>query len=122
MSTCIACDLAVFTPEARRRHEEDTHALLDHVTDVTERSDGFVFRIPDLAGGDAALVALVQRWIDDERRCCPFLAFTLGRDALTVTGPEGAKDVLRGYSAFRMRMQGSGVPSGSTTSNGSTAR
>ncbi len=41
----------------------------------------------------------------DEARCCPFLAFALGSEdrTLTITGPAGAKEILAGYSAFRVR-------------------
>lgn len=116
MSSCIACDLAVFTPEQRLRHDADTHALLADVERIIERDDGFVLHF-------RALPALLDAWMADELRCCPFLAFVVDAEdrTLTIAGPTGAKEILAGYSAFRIRTQGSGVPSGSATSKGASS-
>ena len=45
--------------------------------------------------------AVITRFVDNERRCCPFLRFVLdvapghGPIWLQISGPEGAKAVLR---------------------------
>ena len=49
---------------------------------------------------DGTLLSLAQ-WIVGERRCCPFFTFSLqcepspGGLWMHITGPDGAKDVLR---------------------------
>src|SRR5262245_22683049 len=65
---------------------------------VRERTDlptGFALRFAAEAFEDVA------RFVDNERKCCPFIAFEIalepGGDALwlRMTGPEGTRDVLQ---------------------------
>ncbi len=59
----------------------------------------------DLAGGyefrfDASSLTEVSRFIENERKCCPFMTFELevapdlGPLWLSMTGPDGTRDVL----------------------------
>ena len=68
-----------------------------------DRPDGYALRF---AADD---YAAITQFIDNERRCCPFLRFVLevppGGDPirLEITGPEGARDVLRAAAGWRGR-------------------
>ena len=97
----IACDLTVFTPEQRAEHLERTRRVFSAIARLTEEMDGFTLTFHAARGlGDE-----VGRWIEGERRCCPFFVFDVTGDrgdgsfALRVAGPEGAKEILRGSLA-----------------------
>jgi hypothetical protein len=64
-------------------------------TERRELADGWAVSLP---GDDGTLLACAQ-WILGERRCCPFLTFTLecqpSRELqMRLTGPEGTREVL----------------------------
>ncbi len=98
-TTPIACDLTVFTTEERAEHLERGRRVFSAIHRFSEEASGYTFAFST----EPAVVADVGRWIDDEKRCCPFFRFDLfpRREGLTlrVTGPEGAKEILR--SALR---------------------
>ena len=63
----------------------------------TELDDGYRFELERRDG----LIEMIGRFIENERKCCPFFDFDLrvpatGSLALTITGPEGAKAILSG--------------------------
>ncbi len=91
----LACSLP--PAELRARRAELETALRALIADVAELPDGY--RLAFAPADD--VVTTVARFIEVERRCCPFLSFTLDAGAqlaaisLTVTGPPGTKDFLR---------------------------
>jgi hypothetical protein len=71
--------------------------VLGTAESVSETARGYVFEF----GSTSARLRELTELIDAERRCCPFLAFTLavpvqGRPfRLEITGPDGAKGFIR---------------------------
>ena len=67
------------------------------VTGVTELSDGFALRLRD----DDTTWMNTAEFITLERRCCPFLGFSLdseseqGSYSIRITGRPGVKEFLR---------------------------
>jgi len=91
----LACVADAIAADERPGHFRLLHRLF--TTAVRERRelpDGRAFRFDADALGDLA------RWIDNERRCCPFLAFGLELGAnggpiwLRLTGPDGTHAFL----------------------------
>lgn len=85
----VACNLAAIGDRAR--YQRLSSALRTAVTGRAERADGFEYSL------DLHILSLdeVREWMTLERECCPFLHFelsTAGR--LTLTGPEGTKEIL----------------------------
>lgn len=91
----IAC-----VPGAIPQSERTAHfALLTKLFTSTSRAkseipNGYAYRFDASAFDDLA------RWITNERRCCPFLAFSLelapddGPITLRLTGPDGSRELL----------------------------
>jgi hypothetical protein len=97
MSVPVVCNLDAFTPLERQRYDvlrAEVQAATGHIDEV---DGGFALRF----AMQAKVLSAVAEWALLERRCCPFLDFTLDMRAerafatLTITGPEGTKDVLR---------------------------
>ena len=94
----VACDPSAFaSADSFARHTREGRRLLSLALERRELDDGWALRLPN----DDGILLSVARWIVDERRCCPFLTFTVecepspGALWMRVTGPEGTKDVLR---------------------------
>ena len=91
----IACRLDAFDPEARRRHARLIDTLRTGIRGNRPLEEGQAF---ELEGGEASFLEAAE-WITLERRCCPFLRFTLkwsgeGTPELHVTGPPEARDII----------------------------
>lgn len=86
--------MSAFTPEQRSRHSLLAQGLLGARTATHELPEGFAF---SFAGDDKTWSGLAE-FVSLERRCCPFLTFTLVREGeastLRLTGPEGTKTFL----------------------------
>lgn len=67
----IACDVTVFTPEQRSRHDALASGLFINLSRVRELPDGYAVPIPLGRWQDAA------EFVSLERLCCPFLTFIL---------------------------------------------
>jgi hypothetical protein len=95
----IVCDMNVFTPVERENHIRTTTQLFQTVQGIREVENGYEFIFP----GPNGLESITQfaEFIFNERRCCPFLEFTLKispKDkpiSLLLTGPEGTQEFLR---------------------------
>jgi hypothetical protein len=93
----IACRLNALTPTERDRSRRLRAEFIEHITEVKGMTDGF-----DLTyDGDPQTFQTVAEWITLERRCCPFLNFTLSwprgegtHPTLSLTGPKGTKEFL----------------------------
>ena len=91
----IACTLS---QDERLTRQKLCDSLRPAVQEVQEREHGYGYRL----ASDDVLPALVEI-VRLERRCCPFLQFTLTAAAnngpiwLEVTGPEGTKAFLASF-------------------------
>ena len=88
----FACRLGALTP-GEHAQQQDLRATLERATRrVTEDTEGFRFHF----AVDVAPTTLVA-WVEMERKCCPFLRFTLdtpeegGPARLRVWGAPGVK-------------------------------
>lgn len=91
----LACNLAALTTRQRQQHAALASQLAQAVQHIEELPDGYAFRYAT----DESTWLRVTAWVDFERRCCPFLHFTLERAAngpvwLRLTGADGVKDFL----------------------------
>ena len=81
------------------RHTALLKELFSELKEVDERPDGFSFAFP----GTPDRIMKITEWIVLERLCCNFLRFRFdlkpraGNVWLTVSGPRGTKELLRGY-------------------------
>jgi hypothetical protein len=95
--THFYCNLKAFTPAEREVHSQLSQELLAAVRETVELENGFALRM-DIQ--KAPLVTLA-RWVDGERRCCPFLRFEIAKEPqdgpvwLRLSGAPGVKDFLR---------------------------
>jgi hypothetical protein len=93
----LACDMNVFTPAEREQHIQTTRELFAEVQNIRDVEHGYEFSLPN---GTNSILKLAE-FILNERKCCPFLVFTLkippenNTIALTLTGPEGTPEFLR---------------------------
>lgn len=93
----IACDLTALNPDERNRRQALFDALRRRTLRVDDAGEGFAFVFPYNAQSwkDAA------EFVTLERRCCPFLEFTLvsakedGDTTLIISGRPGVKSFLR---------------------------
>ena len=73
-NTPIACDLTQIPPDERTIHARVTSpALLGMIDEARAIDNGYALR---LSSAPEALMT-AARFIDNERRCCPFFAFGL---------------------------------------------
>lgn len=95
----IVCNMNVFTPAERENHIRTTIQLFQTVQDIQEVENGYEFIFPN--SNNPEEFAQFAEFIYNERRCCPFLEFTLkisSKDnliSLLLTGPEGTKEFLQ---------------------------
>lgn len=95
----LACNMDVFTPTEREKHIRTTTQLFQSVQAIHEAENGFEFIFPNFDAPDD--MTQLAEFIFNERRCCPFLEFTLkiaSNDtpiSLLLTGPEGTQEFLR---------------------------
>ena len=90
----LTCDAAALPEAERAAHFALARRLVGLAEERTELVDGYILRYP------AGVLADVARFIDNERRCCPFLTFELVIPAnedvvwLRMTGPAGTRAAL----------------------------
>ena len=94
----IICNMNVFTPDERDNHIRTTTRLFQAVQAIQEVENGYEFIFPNSNNPEG--FTQFAEFIYNERRCCPFLEFTLKispKDdpiSLLLTGPEGTKEFL----------------------------
>jgi hypothetical protein len=95
MPISFACDMSAIPADERVNHHTLTRHLMAAASEIRELTDGLEFRFP------ASEYEAVARFIEYERRCCPFLTFRVtvsperGPVELSVTGPVGVTAFLR---------------------------
>jgi len=94
----IACAPSAFpSSDLFAEHLTEGRRLASLALTRQELADGWALHFPR----DEDVLVACARWIAKERRCCPFFTFSLecepdpGGLWMRLTGPEGAKDVLR---------------------------
>ena len=93
---CIACNLHAFTTEQRKRYNNLLAELAPLAGQVRELEDGYEIAFP------VETAISVAEFVTLERLCCPFLTFTVqlapaSSLRLSLTGPDGAKEILSGF-------------------------
>jgi hypothetical protein len=81
----FACRLGALTPQERAHQKELTARLERATTRVTEDPEGYTFHYAASVPPSA-----VMAWVENERKCCPFLRFTL--DMSEDDGPTRLRD------------------------------
>ena len=95
----LVCNMNVFTPAQRENHIQTTTQLFQSVQAIQDAENGYEFIFPNSSGSE--ILPKITEFISNERRCCPFLKFTLTIDtdpqpiSLVLTGPEGTQEFLR---------------------------
>ncbi|WP_309119774.1 hypothetical protein [Paenibacillus sp.] len=93
----VACCHSAFTNEQRAEYKHIWTEIEKRRLGLTELANGFQYRFP----GDSETLRLIQDWIGMERKCCPFLTFSVIASneeepiLLQLTGSEEAKAFLR---------------------------
>lgn len=88
----FACRLGALTTEERAQQKELTAKLERATARVTEDTEGYTFHY-----AASLSPSTVMAWVENERKCCPFLRFTLdmseenGPTRLRVWGVKGVK-------------------------------
>lgn len=88
----FACRLGALTTQERAQQKELTATLKRATARVTEDAEGYTFHYAASLGPST-----VMAWVEIERKCCPFLRFTLempqegGPTRLRVWGVKGVK-------------------------------
>jgi hypothetical protein len=92
----IACDLGVFSPSERARYDQ-LRATLQAAAHVEQANGGYAVRLP----GDDETFRAVAEWVLLERRCCPFISFSISFGdssqplRVALTGDAVVEEVLR---------------------------
>jgi hypothetical protein len=95
----LACDPTAIEAVKREQHLNTAKQVFAAVLEHRELPDGYAFRLSE----DHTTLPQVAEFITNERRCCPFFHFILsiepegGAVWLTLTGPEGVKEIMIQY-------------------------
>lgn len=100
--TGFYCNLKVFTPTERTRHERLSKKLREARIEIKELANGYAFQLR----ADSVSVADLAEWVTGERKCCPFFDFgiDLQQDGgplwLELKGNDGVKQFIRSEFAL----------------------
>ncbi|WP_199621960.1 hypothetical protein [Paenibacillus alkalitolerans] len=93
----VACCHTVFTKEQRAEYKSIWGELETRRIGITELENGYQYQFP----GDSETLRLVNEWVSMERKCCPFITFSVIASneeepvLLELTGNEETKAFLR---------------------------
>jgi len=101
----LVCNLNVFTPQDRTRHDAVAHSVFTQVEATTELATGYAFRLP------VHQLQAAAEFIALERLCCSFLEFGMQVSSdgvlwLSMTGPEGVKQLLSAEFGININVKG----------------
>ena len=103
----LACVAGAIPATERKTHFALIQTLFgEMVLEAVALPDGYRFQFP------ASAIESLGRWMTNERKCCPFLTFTLeitpadGPVSLTLTGPEGTREFLEAELPIRRAANG----------------
>jgi hypothetical protein len=91
----IACQRLCFSKEERQTYDDLKEKIFTGLFKIEELEDGYTF----ILDGKDHLLADLSIWIPLEKKCCPFIKFTIRiyHDEyvyLDLTGPEEIKQFL----------------------------
>jgi hypothetical protein len=92
----FACDMTAIAVNQRDEHLSNLNRIFAAVEEITELPDGYLFCLSNKSD----LLLAAARFIELERKCCPFFDFRLdveregGPIRLSVTGREGVKPFI----------------------------
>ncbi|MED3497185.1 hypothetical protein [Brevibacillus agri] len=101
----IACCHTVFTEAERVEYKSIWEELDSRRISIAELEKGVQYQFPE----DQDTLRLVQEWVRLERKCCPFLTFTVIASSeenpilLELTGNDEAKAFLRNEMEAEMK-------------------
>lgn len=72
----FACNLAALDDEQRLRRSRLAEIIRTNAIQVVERPNGYIVFL----GSDHKVAQSARELVDLERKCCPFLGLTVGRD------------------------------------------
>jgi len=93
----VSCCHTVFTKEQRIAYKNVWEELETRRQNINELENGYQYQF----SGDADTLRLIYEWISLERKCCPFLTFSVIASnenepiLLQLTGSKEAKAFLR---------------------------
>jgi hypothetical protein len=93
----VACSHTVFTKKQREEYAKIWGELETRRFGITELENGFQYEF----SGDPETLRLINEWVNLERKCCPFLTFSViasneaGPVLLQLTGNQEAKAFLQ---------------------------
>ena len=93
----IACNLSAFTETEKKRYDDLSKRMKENVLLIEESDAGY--KLPLIYNKTTWLET--AEWITLEHVCCPFFRFALQLGLqdemmiLHITGPEGAKQILK---------------------------
>ncbi len=95
-SVPIACNLNAFSPKEREQYQTLRSELVAAIQETRELDSGYALKLLP----EAQTIRMAAEFIAFERRCCPFLAFSLVVEGeanawLYFTGGEGVKAFLQ---------------------------
>jgi hypothetical protein len=102
----VACCHTVFTKEERLDYKDAWGELEKRRIAITEIEAGFQYQFP----GDSYTLSLLYDWISLERKCCPFLTFTVSASheyepiLLQLTGNDEVKKFLRNELSDKIKI------------------
>jgi len=94
--SAIACVMDALTVDERKRRAELFSKISEQAQETQELPDGYAVRFAP----DTTTWMRLAEFITFERRCCPFLAFSLNAEDengamwLRITGRQGVKEFL----------------------------
>ena len=93
--TTFACRIDTLDGRQRQRQQELLALMRRSAQAQDELADGYAFRLP----ADPVLFERAAEWVSLERRCCPFVQFTLEWNQddtvwVRLTGAPGVKTFL----------------------------
>ena len=92
----LACNLKAFTAEERTDWRNRIEHVMSSASAVKELPDGYTFAV---AASRVSIVD-VARWVELERKCCPFFVFEIGMQGedgsiwLNLRGAKGVKEFI----------------------------
>ena len=105
----LACDLKAFQPEERKQWRTLLDQLTSAVLEARELKDGYALHV----NTRRMSVVEVAKWVDLERKCCPFFDFQVdvhGDDGtlwLSLQGREGVKQfIVVDFRSLRDKLPG----------------
>lgn len=93
----LVCDLTAIPTPVRQEHLLTATQVFQAAVTIQDLPNGYALRLPN----EGDLFMALARFVENERRCCPFFHFGLDLEPnggplwLRITGGEGVKELLQ---------------------------